>query len=39
MDYSYSVSAVEAGQLDLHGRVYHFESVQVEFLNEEFASV
>lgn len=39
MEYPYVASAVEAGQLGLHGWVYHFESGQVEFLNREVASV
>ena len=39
MEYPYVASAVKAGQLELHGWVYHFESGQVEFLTHDVAVV
>ena len=37
MEYPYVAKAVADGQLKLHGWVYHFESGQVEFLNQNNA--
>ena len=35
MEYPYIAKAVEDGELELHGWVYHFESGKVDFLKQE----
>jgi carbonic anhydrase len=39
MEFPYVASAVNERGLELHAWVYHFESGQVEFLNQPVASV
>ena len=34
MEHPCVAAAVEAGRVELHGWVYHFETGQVQFLNE-----